>query len=318
MPLIKGKEFNMAWQFIKHLFGTNADTEDIPLTPDISIPNRVNYSDGIPIICSQAKTEGGLPPRRAGFNALFKTTMQNLFEIQSGQYPTFDENMTVSPNNGYAKGAILYYPAGECFVKSSKDNNADNFLIDDQYIGASWLIIDGSLKDLTAESALSLSDLLLTSKTAADGLNKKTTLQDVLNAISLLSDLTSADIAANDAFLMSDASANTSKKITYEQLQLALQNQFGGNVATFSSGQSLTLAAGTFYKASGTVTAFTVANSGLVSNTPVHIQFKTGSSFTLTMTPSSYNRCTPTPSFAANTYYEMSLLNGVWAFSQGV
>jgi hypothetical protein len=128
----------MVWRFIKTIFGNNADKRDIPLNTDISNPNGVDYENGLPPITSEPKMSGGLPPKRADFNELFSIILGNLFYLQGGQYPTFDVKMTQSPNNGYANNAILWSEAQVCFVRSTKNNNKDNFVSTPSYIGTSW------------------------------------------------------------------------------------------------------------------------------------------------------------------------------------
>lgn len=163
-----------AWQFVKGIFANNGDVQDIPLVQDIANPNRASYADGIPVICSQDKSLGGQPPRRVDFNELFRFITANLLQLQAGMFPTFDTNMITAPQTGYAKGAILYYPAGDngggLWLISSKDNNTDNFITTSSFIGTSWIIlgsknflntipstIDGILYASTEAAALTLS-----------------------------------------------------------------------------------------------------------------------------------------------------------------
>lgn len=130
-----------AWAFVKGVFASGGDVQDIPITQDLSIPNRMSYEIGLPAITSQDKSTGGQPPRRVDFNMIFQIATANLLQLQAGLYPTFDANMITTPQTGYSTGAVLWDTVGNVWVASTKNNNTDNFLTNRSFIGTSWVII---------------------------------------------------------------------------------------------------------------------------------------------------------------------------------
>ena len=133
----------MSYEIIKGAIAASGDKQDIPLVQDAGTPNRMSFALGFPQITSEDKDLGGLPPRRADLNqALFLVT-NNLYEFQNGSFPTFNASaLTYLPNGGYPLGAILWCAAEGRFVKSTKADNADNFITTPTYIGSSWVFLN--------------------------------------------------------------------------------------------------------------------------------------------------------------------------------
>lgn len=134
----------MAYEIIKGAIAENGDKQDIPSLQDGSIANRMSFSLGFPQITSEDKNSGGLPPRRADINQAFFLLSNNLYEFQNGSFPTFNSSaLSYLPGGvGYPNGAILWCAAEGRFVRSTKDDNADNFVTTPTYIGTSWKFLN--------------------------------------------------------------------------------------------------------------------------------------------------------------------------------
>lgn len=134
----------MAYEVLKGAIAASGDKQDIPSVQDGSIANRMSFALGFPQITSEDKNSGGLPPRRADINQAFYLLSNNLYEFQNGAFPTFNTSaLAYLPGGvGYPEGAILWCAAEGRFVRSTKDDNADNFITTPTYIGTSWVFLN--------------------------------------------------------------------------------------------------------------------------------------------------------------------------------
>lgn len=131
--------------FIKGKFANVADLPDVPATANVG--NEFNYYDGIAPATAIDKSEGGLPQDRGTLNSGLQLLSKFAVGIQNGEFtlPTFDSRMATAPMTGYSVDSILYYNdvANSVWLvlKSTKDNNTDDFTQNPSYIGTSWLQI---------------------------------------------------------------------------------------------------------------------------------------------------------------------------------
>ena len=126
-------------QVIASPFCGSGDKNVIPATATGT--NLASIEEGFPPITSKPLKEGGIPPERKDFNGILNLDSQFYFAFQNGWRPTFDADVSTAIG-GYAQGAVLWYDAGNCFVKSLKNNNTDNFVSDPTKIdGVSWLAL---------------------------------------------------------------------------------------------------------------------------------------------------------------------------------
>jgi hypothetical protein len=178
-----------------------------------------------------------------------------------------------------------------------------------------------------SSGAVTLSDLVRIGDSQSQYLSKKMTFADLITAINrlnLFSGLPAkTTLADSDILAIQDAANNDVEGITISNLKTSLGATqtitFSGN-PTFTSSNLL---GGTFHCPSTDsirVTAVAI-NSFQISNFPAHIQFLTHATTNCNLTlPSSYQTVTPVPTnpLQKDTYYEISLLNGIFAFSQGI
>lgn len=195
----------MAYEIIKGAIAENGDKQDIPVLQDGSIANRMSFSLGFPQITSEDKDLGGLPPRRADINQAFYLLSNNLYEFQNGAFPTFNASaLSYLPGGvGYPNGAILWCAAEGRFVRSTKADNADNFITTPTYIGTSWVFLDDKAVDNNAVGLLLAHSA--TNITVGAGFVKSATTGRILNLTSQLSVLWST-IQTNSSIT---ATANT-------------------------------------------------------------------------------------------------------------
>ncbi|MBO4556871.1 MAG: tail fiber protein [Elusimicrobiales bacterium] len=148
------------------------------------LSNKICYRDGLPYMTDTPKSLGGKGPRRVDLNGLFYLFSCFLFELQMGNYPTYNADVVGTGKplpSGYPLGAVLWYPTGGYFVKSLVANNTESDLTDttkwakitvsaadllqavptgsiQPYAGASipagWLLCDGSAVSRTDYAAL--------------------------------------------------------------------------------------------------------------------------------------------------------------------
>lgn len=123
-------------------FAESGDKNTIPVTnTDASNPQLADLTNGFPAITSEDPDDGGLPPERKDFNGLgYLTTTYDFFEQAGGRY---EWNTTVANAiGGYPLGARLWYTDANNYtmiLRSTKDNNLDNFTTNSSYIGTSWI-----------------------------------------------------------------------------------------------------------------------------------------------------------------------------------
>lgn len=138
-------------------------------------PKVANWPQGFSGRFSEPPEDGGLFIEREAMNGIHNALSQNQAWQQSGQLPTFDPAY-VAKSGGYPKGAVLWNIPNEwqksigmltaipasatswCGVEhyyqfntvsnfypvalmSVKDNNTDNFVSNQQFIGDSWALV---------------------------------------------------------------------------------------------------------------------------------------------------------------------------------
>lgn len=124
-------------------FAESGTRNSIPnVNSDPSNPQLADLTNGFPAITSESPDNGGLPPERADFNGLGHLTTTYDFFYQAGG--TFTYNTTIATAiGGYPLGARLWYTdsnGNSTILKSTKANNADNFITTPSYIGTSWVV----------------------------------------------------------------------------------------------------------------------------------------------------------------------------------
>ena len=177
----------MAYEVLKGAIAASGDKQEIPAVQDGSIANRMSFALGFPAITSEDKNLGGLPPRRADINEAFFLLSNNLYEFQNGAFPTFNASaLTYLPGGvGYPNGAILWCASEGRFVRSTKADNADNFITTPTYIGNSWVFLnDNEVSDDAVGLLLSNST---TNITVGTGFVKSSTTGRILKLTSSLS-----------------------------------------------------------------------------------------------------------------------------------
>jgi len=116
------------------LYDVNPDTA--------TYPQRADLTNGFPQITSESIDDGGLPPERKDFNALGNlATTYNFFQ-QAGGVFTYDATIATAIG-GYPMGARLWYDDGNghtSILRSTKQNNTDNFITTPSFIGTSWVV----------------------------------------------------------------------------------------------------------------------------------------------------------------------------------
>ncbi|MBP5286387.1 MAG: hypothetical protein J6Z08_00635 [Elusimicrobiales bacterium] len=111
--------------------------------------NKMCYRDGLPYMTAVPNGQNTRGPRRVDLNGLFYLFSSNLFELQQGNFPTYNSAIVGTGKplpDGYPLGAVLWYPTGGYFVKSLVANNTDSDLSDIN----SWEKITISAADLAS------------------------------------------------------------------------------------------------------------------------------------------------------------------------
>ena len=78
------------------------------------LSNKICYRDGLPYMTATPKSLGGKGPRRVDLNGLFYLFSSFLFELQQGNFPTYNSAIVGTGKplpSGYPLGAVLWYPA---------------------------------------------------------------------------------------------------------------------------------------------------------------------------------------------------------------
>ena len=123
-------------------FADSGDKNSIPVTnSDVSNPQLADLTNGFPVITGKRPEDGGLPPERKDFNGLgYLTTTYDYFYQAGG---TFTYNATIaSAIGGYPQNARLWYTdanGNTTVLRSTKNDNTDNFVTTPSYIGTSWV-----------------------------------------------------------------------------------------------------------------------------------------------------------------------------------
>ena len=139
---MKAVDFNQP-ELLLEVFAKNGTKNTLPLlNTDSANPQRADLTNGFPLATQGSPEDGKLPPERADFNALgFLTTSYDYFYQAGG---TFTFNSTISSAiGGYPLGARLWHTNSSgisMILRSTKDDNTDDFTQDESYIGTSWVI----------------------------------------------------------------------------------------------------------------------------------------------------------------------------------
>lgn len=111
----------------------------------IPVADQGNYlaswTMGFPAVTSTPISEGGLPPDRLDVNGVCNVLSAFIYYLQCGGVFTYDANLA-SAIGGYAQNIVLAYidsNNGLTFLRSTKNNNQDNFLTNPAHIGTSWV-----------------------------------------------------------------------------------------------------------------------------------------------------------------------------------
>lgn len=102
-----------------------------------------SVQEGFPAITMTPRGEGGIPPAGRDLNGIFNLMSQFYFFTQCGGVYTYNTDVATAIG-GYPLGATLFYtaPSGAVYkVKSTKENNSDNFVADNSFIGTSWRVV---------------------------------------------------------------------------------------------------------------------------------------------------------------------------------
>lgn len=139
---MKATDFSQPELLLK-VFAEDGTRNTLPVVnTDTSNPQKADLTNGFPVETEGSPDDGKLPPERADFNALGYLTTSYDFFYQAGGVYTF--NATVSTAiGGYPKGARLWYQNADgvsMILRSTKDDNTDNFNTDSSYIGTSWVV----------------------------------------------------------------------------------------------------------------------------------------------------------------------------------
>lgn len=122
-------------------FAQDGDKNTIPdVNTDTTKPELASLTLGFPSTVSTNPNQGGLPPERKDFNGLgYLTTLYDHF-YQCGGTFTFNQDIC-DAIGGYPIGARLWYYNGtkSLILRSTKNNNEDNFITNPSVIGTSWI-----------------------------------------------------------------------------------------------------------------------------------------------------------------------------------
>lgn len=119
-------------------FAVEGDRNTLPNeNSDETNPQLADLTNGFPPITSLSPDDGGLPPERKDFNGLGYLTTSYDFFYQAGGTFTYSPTIAAAIG-GYPLGARLWYtnPIGvSMIVRSTIENNSNNFLTDSSVIG---------------------------------------------------------------------------------------------------------------------------------------------------------------------------------------
>lgn len=141
---------NVKPSYIPTPFASNGQKNVIPVNDKGNY--LASWSLGFPQITSEPLASGGLPPTRLDVNGTFNVLSSFIYFMQLGGLFTFDPDLA-SFIGGYPKGAVLSYLDENnvlSFVRSTKDNNEDNFLTNKSFINNSWEYVSNKMLTVSA------------------------------------------------------------------------------------------------------------------------------------------------------------------------
>ena len=138
--IAKLKESTANGQGVVSVFAPSGDRTSIS-TDSSSTQLSFNYGWGT--LYSTDWQAGGEFVRRDDMNGILNYYSNAINQQSLGNQFTFDANNA----DGYAKGAVLWSEANNCFVISNKEDNTDNFVLDNSFIGVSWIKINAGNAD---------------------------------------------------------------------------------------------------------------------------------------------------------------------------
>lgn len=144
-------------EVLKLPFANNGQKNDIPLVQTDPNSSNASLTTGFPPITMKPKSDKGIPPEGKDFNGVLYLMSSFYFAFQNGWLPTFDAEVAQAIG-GYAKGAILWYTAGESrqALQSQKNDNMDNFNENPDFIGTSWKAIFPDLQTILENMPIGL------------------------------------------------------------------------------------------------------------------------------------------------------------------
>ena len=98
--------------------GSKAEIAALPDTVDTSLSAEASFEYLFPYLTELSTDQGGVPPRRTDFNALFKLLGDNIYFLQQGGFYQYDPTVT------YKRHAIVQYQ-GALYVSTQGSNKAN-------------------------------------------------------------------------------------------------------------------------------------------------------------------------------------------------
>lgn len=152
-------ESNTKPNYIQMPFANEGNKNTIPVSD--SGTQAASWSAGFPPRTSLPLGQGGLPPDRLDLNGICNVLSAFIVYLQNGGVFTFDASLS-EVIGGYAKDMRLWYTDSDgkgMVLRSTKNNNTDNFLTDPSYIGSSWVI------DIATSFVKNIGDIFYTTRT---------------------------------------------------------------------------------------------------------------------------------------------------------
>lgn len=115
-----------------------SNSNNIPVNATGS--SYASQTEGFPEITMIPEEQGGEAPHGKDFNGFLRILTSHMFNIQNGTPETFNPEVS-NLIGGYPKNAQLWLINGTTsrLLKSTKDDNTDNFLTTPSVIGTSWI-----------------------------------------------------------------------------------------------------------------------------------------------------------------------------------
>ena len=98
--------------------GEEAETSQLPDTVDPALSGQASRNRLFPYLTELPEAQGGTPPRRTEFNALFKELGDNIYFMQQGGFYQYDPTVT------YKRDAIVQYQSN-LYVSKAGDNKGN-------------------------------------------------------------------------------------------------------------------------------------------------------------------------------------------------